>query len=240
MSARLRCPKTSMDKQSDIRLDHIRFCYGEVCAVHDASFSLPTNTLTVLVGPNGGGKSTLIKMITGLTKPDAGRITFRKDLETGYIPQNFAFDTAFPLTVEDLVLQGTLPRAIRPFSRYSTAQRDKARQAIAQVGLEGFERRGIGQLSGGQLKRAVIARVFASDVNLIALDEPDAGLDVDAAKELLEILNKMKHQKTIVLASHNLNHVFSIADQALYVNQSIQTFTSPRELQDKLKGGISL
>jgi len=240
LSARLHCLKTSMETRTDIQLDHIRFCYGEVCAVHDASFSLPTHTLTVLVGPNGGGKSTLIKMITGLTKPDAGRITFRKGLETGYIPQNFAFDTAFPLTVEDLVLQGTLPRTIRPFSRYSASQRGKARQAIAQVGLKGFERRGIGQLSGGQLKRAVIARVFASDVNLIALDEPDAGLDVDAAKELLEILNNMKHQKTIVLASHNLNHVFSIADQALYVNQSIQTFASPRELQDKLKGGISL
>lgn len=236
----MRNPKTSMEQTADIRLDNVRYCYGEVCAVRGVSFSLPRNSLTVLVGPNGGGKSTLIKMITGLMKPDAGHITFRKGLETGYVPQNFAFDTSFPLTVEDLVLQGTLPKEIRPFSRYSPAQRDKARLAIAQAGLTGFERRGISQLSGGQLKRAVIARVFASDAELIALDEPDAGLDVDASKELLEILNRMKLSKTVVLASHNLSHIFGIADQALYVNQTVQAFTSPAELSEKLKGGISL
>lgn len=236
----MRSPETSMEQTTDIRLDDVRYCYGEVCAVRGANFSLPRNRLTVLVGPNGGGKSTLIKMITGLMKPDAGHIIFRKGLETGYVPQNFAFDTSFPLTVEDLVLQGTLPKEIRPFSRYSSAQRDKAGLAIEQVGLTGFERRGIGQLSGGQLKRAVIARVFASDVGLIALDEPDAGLDVDAARELLEILNRIKLNKTVVLASHNLSHIFGIADQALYVNQTVQAFTSPAELSERLKGGISL
>ena len=177
-----------MEQSSDIRLDNVRYCYGEVCAVHGVSFSLPRNSLTVLVGPNGGGKSTLIKMMTGLMKPDAGtHITFRKGLEAGYVPQNFAFDTTFPLTVEDLVLQGTLPKEIRPFSRYSAAQKDKSTaEAIAQAGLTGFEKRGIGQLSGGQLKRAVIARAFRLRRRLIALDEPDAGLDVDAAKELLD------------------------------------------------------
>ncbi len=229
-----------METTTDIRLNNIRFCYGEVCAVRDASFSLPTNSLTVLVGPNGGGKSTLIKMLTGLMKPDHGTIAYRKGLTTGYVPQNFAFDTTFPLTVEDLVLQGTLPKNIQLFSRYTPVQKQCAHEAIAQAGLSGFERRGIGQLSGGQLKRAVIARVFASDAGLIALDEPDAGLDIEASKELLEILNIMKQKKTIVLASHNLSHIFGIADQALYVNQSVQAFTSPDELQEKLKGGISL
>ena len=190
--------------------------------------------------PNGGGKSTLIKIMTGLMKPDAGTITFRKGLEAGYVPQNFAFDTTFPLTVADLVLQGTLPKALRPFSRYSSAQKKRAMEAIAQAGLTGYENRGIGQLSGGQLKRAVIARVFASEANLIALDEPDAGLDIDAAKELMEILNRMKCQKTIVLASHDLSHIFGIADQALYVNKTVREFSSPAELKEKLRGGISL
>lgn len=236
----MRNPKTNMEKRTDIILNDVRYCYGEVCAVQGVNFSLRSNSLTVLVGPNGGGKSTLIKLLTGLMKPDEGTITFRQGLDAGYVPQNFAFDTSFPLTVEDLVLQGTLPKALRPFSRYSSAQKAKAMEAIARAGLTGCEHRGIGQLSGGQLKRAVIARAFASEANLIALDEPDAGLDIDAAKELMEILNRMKRHKTIVLASHDLNHIFGIADQALYVNKTVREFASPEELKERLKGGISL
>ena len=229
-----------MEKATDITFSNVRFCYGEVCAVNGVNFSLQEKELSVLVGPNGGGKSTLIKLMTGLFKPDEGSITFRKGIEVGYVPQNFAFDTAFPLTVEDLVLQGTLPKKIRLFSRYSSAQRAIAMQAIEQAGLSGFEHRGISQLSGGQLKRAVIARAFASEANLIALDEPDASLDVDAAKELFEILHRMKHEKTIVIASHSINSILDIADRALYVNNTVSEFASCAELKNRLKGGISL
>ncbi len=233
-------PNNSMEELTDIVFQNVRYCYGEVCAVTGVNFSLRQKELTVLVGPNGGGKSTMIKLITGLIKPDDGTIAFRKGLEVGYVPQNFAFDTSFPLTVEELVLQGTLPKALKPFCRYSPAQRETAREAIAQAGLSGCEHRGIGQLSGGQLKRAVIARVFASDANLIALDEPDTSLDVDAARELFEILNRMKHEKTIVIASHSINSILHIADQALYVNKTVRGFSEPAELKVLLKGGITI
>ena len=205
-----------------------------------ANFSLRDKELTVLVGPNGGGKSTLIKMLTGLLKPDEGKITLGDGVEVGYVPQDFAFDTSFPLTVEELVLQGTLPKKIRPFARYSAAQKERAAQAMAHAGLKGFEHRGISQLSGGQLKRAVIARVFASDANLIALDEPDDSLDVEAAKELYVILNRMKREKTIVIASHHVNAILDIADKALYVNRTLKEFASCAELKERLQGGISL
>ena len=194
----------------------------------------------VLIGPNGGGKSTLLKLMTGLMKPDEGSITVRPGLEVGYVPQNFTFDISFPLTVEELVLQGTLPKTLQPFHRYNGAQKEKTREAIAQAGLSGYEKRGINQLSGGQLKRAVIARVFASDANLIALDEPDASLDMDAAKELYTILHGMKREKTIVIASHNIGSCLEIADQALYINQTVQEYDAPAELEAKLKGGITL
>ena len=229
-----------MEKTADITFHNVRFCYGEVCAVRGANFSLRNKELTALVGPNGGGKSTLIKLMNGLMKPDAGTITLREGIEVGYVPQSFAFDTSFPLTVEELVLQGTLRKTIRPFARYSAAQRKKAREAIAQAGLEGRGDRGIAQLSGGQLKRAVIARAFASDANLIALDEPGASLDVDATRELYEILDHMKHEKTIVLASHNIDSILDIADQALYVNETVVDWVNPADLKNKLKGRISL
>ncbi len=219
---------------------NVRYCYGEVCAIIGANFSLPEKQLTVLVGPNGGGKSTLIKLMAGLMKPDDGTIDIRAGVEIGYVPQSNSFDASFPLTVRDLVLQGTLPNAIKPFQRYSSSQRENAALAIHRVGLEGLESRGLGQLSGGQLKRAVIGRLLASDTNMIVLDEPDASLDIAAAKDLYSMLAKLKSEKTIVLASHNLDVALDLADHAIYVNKTVTAFPSAQTLKETLKGGIQL
>ncbi len=233
-------PGSNMTEKTSIEFHNVRFCYGEVCAVKGVNFSLPPHQLTVFVGPNGGGKSTLIKLLTGLLKPQEGTITYHKDVEIGYVPQNFAFDMSFPLTVEEMVLQGTLTKQILPFARYSPAQKERAADAIRRVGLSGFERRGISQLSGGQLQRAVIARTLASNADIIALDEPDACLDIDAAKELYGILRTLKGEKTILLASHNIEPALDIADRALYVNKTVREYFSPHALRDELKGGISI
>ena len=229
-----------MNETTDIIFKNVRFCYGEVCAINSVNFSLLEKKMTVLVGPNGGGKSTLIKLLAGLLRPEEGSIVYRKGIEVGYVPQDFQFDTSFPLTVGELVLQGTLAKKIKPFSRYTLKQKEKATEAIKRVGLSGFEKRSIRQLSGGQLKRAVIARAFASDANLIALDEPDASLDIEAAKELYSILHQLKSEKTIVIASHNLEAILDIADSAIYVNKTASKYSSPHDLKDALKGGISL
>ena len=203
-------------------------------------FSLPAKQLTVLVGPNGGGKSTLIKLMAGLMKPDDGTIAVRSGVDIGYVPQSNSFDAFFPLTVRDLVLQGTLPNAIMPFQRYSPSQQEKAALAIQRVGLEGLESRGLSQLSGGQLKRAVIGRLLASDTSMIVLDEPDASLDIAAAKDLYAMLSRLKAEKTIVLASHNLDVALELADQAIYVNKTVTVYPSARTLKETLKGGILL
>ncbi|NLI53816.1 MAG: metal ABC transporter ATP-binding protein [Clostridiales bacterium] len=224
----------------DITFQNVRYCYGEVCAIIGANFSLPEKQLTVLVGPNGGGKSTLIKLRAGLMKPDDGTIDIRAGVNIGYVPQSNSFDASFPLTVRDLVLQGTLPNAIKPFQRYSPSQREKAARAIQRVGLEGLESRGLSQLSGGQLKRAVIGRLLASDTSMIVLDEPDASLDVAAAKDLYAMLYKLKAEKTIVLASHNLDVALDLADHAIYVSKTVTAFPSARMLKETLKGGIQL
>ena len=229
-----------MENRADISFNNVRFCYGEVCAVEGVNLSLLKKKMTVLVGPNGGGKSTLIRLITGLIKPEEGSIIFHEDIKSAYVPQRFSFETSFPLTVGDLVLQGTLPAAARPFAKYNAAQKKKAAESISRVGLNGYEHRSIGQLSGGQLKRAVIARALASDAKLIALDEPDASLDVDAAKELYGLLSLLKSEKTIVIASHNIRSVLDIADKAVYVNKTVREYTSPGTLKDLLEGGILL
>lgn len=223
-----------------IDFKEIRFCYGEVCAVDDVNFSLLKNTLTALVGPNGGGKSTLIKLLAGLIHPEGGSILRAEGCTVGYVSQTPGFDVLFPITVRDLVLMGTLSREIRPFSRYTERQKDSALDAIKRVGLVGFESRGIDQLSGGQLKRALIARSLASDVDIIALDEPDASLDIDATEDLYAILNELKGDKTIVIASHHIDAILDIADSAIYVNKTTRTYPSPQRLKEELKGGLMI
>ena len=229
-----------MDHITDVEFDNVRYCYGEVCAVNSVNFSLVSKKLTVFIGPNGGGKSTLIKLLSGLLKPEEGAIVCRKGLEVGYVPQNSSFDTSFPITVGDMVLQGTLTKEIRLFCKYSTGQREKAADVIRRVGLSGFEHRSVSQLSGGQLKRAVIARALASDADMIVLDEPDASLDVDAAKELYGVLALLKNEKSIIIASHHIDAVLDIADRVIYVNKTATEYPSPQELKGVLKGGITL
>ncbi len=229
-----------MSNETLVEFNNIRYCYGEVCAVERVNFSLYKNEITVLVGPNGGGKSTLLKLLTGLLKPEDGSISYNNGIEIGYVSQKPLFDTAFPLTVEELVLQGTLPKKVKPFAGYTADQKQKAADAVIHVGMKGYEERSIGQLSAGQLRRAVIARAIASDAGLIALDEPDASLDIDAAKELYTILGTLKKDKTVIIASHNIEAVTAIADKAVYVNKTAREFAEPGELKELLKGGILL
>lgn len=229
-----------MDEYTSIEFSDIRFCYGEVCAVNSVSFSVQKKGLTALVGPNGGGKSTLLKLLTGLLYPNEGTITVKDNAAVGYVPQDFGFDESFPITVEKLVLSGTLLSSIRPFSKYSSQQKEKASSAIEKVGLKGFENRGINQLSAGQLKRAVIARALAADADIIVLDEPDASLDVDAARKLYNILCILKQDKTILVASHRIDEVLDIADSAIYVNKSAAEYTHPIMLKEKLEEGMVL
>lgn len=221
-----------------ITFDNVRYCYGNVCALKDARFSVRDKGLTALVGPNGGGKSTIIRLMVGLIEPDNGKIEGGKAV--GYVPQSPSFDLCFPVTVRDLVLMGTLGPRMRPFCRYTAAQKKTAEEAIARVGLFGMESRGIGQLSGGQRGRALIARALASDAAVIALDEPDASLDADAARELYALLDVLRRDKAIVMASHHIGAVLDIADTAVYVNNTARAYLSPGKLKEDLRGGMAL
>ena len=222
-----------------LRFDHVRYCYGDVCAVSDVCFDLQQKTLCALVGPNGGGKTTLVKLAAGLMQPGEGQIHRRSGLSAAYVPQVYGFDPSFPLTVRELVMMGTLPNRIRPFFRYSDIQREKAADALQRVGLSDYAGRGISQLSSGQLRRAMIARALSSDTDMILLDEPDAGLDIDASRHLYQVLDTLKKDKTILVASHQIDAVLTIADSALYVNGTVRGYPLPNVLKDQLKGGFS-
>lgn len=227
-----------MTHQPVIVFDKVRFCYNEVCAIRNINFEIEENTITAVIGPNGGGKSTVLKILSGILKPDKGTLNVKNNYTVGYVSQFSDFDLTFPITVMDMVLSGTLCKKIQPFCKYKDEHKQKALDSLKRVGLKNYGSRGINQLSGGELKRAVIARVLASDADIIVLDEPDSSLDVDAAADLYKILSDIKKDKTILIASHHLSEVLDISDKVLYVMSDARVFDSPKEVKTKLGGGI--
>lgn len=219
--------------ETAIRLENIRYCFGNVCALNGVNFSVAKNSLTVLVGPNGGGKSTLIRLICGLLEPDDGSI--KGAGIAAYVPQNLSFDVSFPVKVKEFVLMGMISRRISPFFRFGGNHRLIAKETMRQAGILDVAERSISQLSGGQRGRALIARALVSDADIIALDEPDANLDIDAARSLYAMLKTLKNEKTIIMASHRLGDVVDIADKLLYVNNTVNEYTDPNEYKHGFK-----
>lgn len=175
--------------------------YGQHPAVHGLDAEIGAGSLTAIVGPNGAGKSTLLKGMTGTLAPLAGRIAFagisRDDI--AYLPQQSDIDRSFPLTVVDLVAMG-LWREIGPFGRLGRRCRSRVETAIAAVGLTGFETRPIGSLSGGQLQRALFARLLLQDGRLVLLDEPFTAIDARTVADLIDVVRRWHGEGRTVLA----------------------------------------
>jgi len=172
-----------------------------------------------LIGPNGAGKTVLLRVLLGLIKPDRGSVrVLGKSPRTArgnvaYVPQHAAFDRLFPIHVLDVALMGRLGRSrlLRP---YTADDRQKARQALDTVGIADLEHRQIGELSGGQLQRVLIARALAVNSRVLLLDEPTANLDSTVAGHLYELLGELAGELTIVLVDHDIGvmsrHVQSV------------------------------
>lgn len=198
-----------MSAASPIRLEDVTLGYDRHPAVHHLTGEIAPGALLAVVGPNGAGKSTLLKGLVGALKPLGGRIDrgALKVREIGYLPQAAALDRSFPIDVLDLVSTG-LWRRKGLFGGVAKADREKIAEAIAGVGLSGFERRPIGTLSGGQLQRALFARLALQDAAVILLDEPFAAIDAKTVSDLLELIARWREeQRTVVAVLHDLDTV---------------------------------
>jgi len=179
--------------------------YDRHPAVHHLETQINTGSLTAIVGPNGAGKSTLLKGMTGVLSPlegqiDMGRLT-KSDI--AYLPQQSEIDRSFPLSVIDLVSMG-LWREIGAFGRLRRKDRPRVKAAIAAVGLEGFERRAIGTLSGGQMQRALFARLLLQDAQLVLLDEPFTAIDAKTMADLIEVIKRWHGEgRTVIAVLHD-------------------------------------
>ncbi|MGJ4890726.1 metal ABC transporter ATP-binding protein [Bradyrhizobium sp. HKCCYLS3077] len=191
--------------------------YDRHPAVHHLSGEVSEGALLAVIGPNGAGKSTLFRGIVGLLKPLAGSISAAglKPREIAYLPQIADIDRSFPISVFDFVSTG-LWRSTGIFGGIGAAARDKIAHAIAAVGLTGFEGRGIGTLSGGQMQRMLFARVLLQDARVIVLDEPFNAMDSKTSADLLQLIEHWHGERRTVLAAlHDMDMVRAHFPQTL-------------------------
>lgn len=191
-----------MTVHAQITLRDVTLGYDRHPAVHHLSGEVATGTLLAVVGPNGAGKSTLFRGLAGILKPLSGTIDLGglDSRDIAYLPQSVDIDRSFPISVFDFVGTG-LWRQTGFFGGTGRRERDRITQALAAVGLNGFENRTIGTLSGGQMQRMLFARVLVQDARLIVLDEPFNAIDTRTSADLLQLVKRWHDEKRTVLAA---------------------------------------
>ena len=214
----------------DVEVNNINVYYGEVCALENASIMIRNKAFLGIIGPNGGGKSTLLKVLLHLKKPLSGAVKIREGLRLGYVPQHASFDRSFPISVKDVVLMGELEHTMKPFKKYKVSDMDKVNELLDLMKIEELRDRQIGELSGGQLQKVLIARALVSNPDVLLLDEPSSSLDTATKIEVFEFLKKLNEKKTIVVVTHDMEHIFNYIDSIACVNKSIHYHDEDREI----------
>lgn len=210
--------------------------------LQNVSFEIFKNDFVGIIGPNGGGKSTLLKLLLGLCSPSFGTVQVLEKcptdhpLEIGYVPQHLNFDRQFPITAFEVVLQGRL-KFRNFFSKPSSADIEAAMNALTQVGLAGYKDHLFGTLSGGQIQRILIARALSSQPKILLLDEPTASVDIDAEAAILKLLGELSESMTILMVTHNLRAIIDHVDKLLCV-QGKCTLMQPKEVCEHFALGL--
>lgn len=217
--------QTKQDPDNEIRVENITFSYDKDIVINNAHFHIKKGSFTSFVGPNGGGKSTMAKLLLGLLTPNSGYISiFGKSPieargEIGYVPQYTNFDLNFPINIRDVVLMGTMKKG-KLF--YSSKDKHEVKSALEKVGLEGMEKRHFSMLSGGQRQRVLIARAIVSNPKVLILDEPTSSIDKVTENNLYELLFELNNKMTIILISHDLNFVSENIEKVICMNRDVK------------------
>ncbi|KIM05485.1 MAG: ABC transporter [Sulfurovum sp. AS07-7] len=211
---------------SILEIKDLNFSYEKEVILKDISLGMKEGDFLAIIGPNGGGKSTLLKLILGILTPMSGDIklfndSFRANLSRiGYVPQNTNINIDFPIKVIDVVLMGYTESKRKLFG-YSKAEIQKAMEVLEQVGISSLAQNKIGSLSGGQRQRVMIARAICNNPKLLILDEPTASIDSMGQKQIYELLKKLNTTISIIVVSHDISVILSYASSVAYINRSL-------------------
>jgi len=217
---------TEMDKPV-IDIDNVSFSYNGECVVSEVSLRVAKGEFLALLGPNGGGKTTLLKLMLGLLTPETGQIRIlghrpgkvRKRI--GYVPQYTLFNPGFPITVEQVTLLGITRNRFSIGPGYSSAERAQARRALERVDIAHLHETPVQSLSGGQLQRVLIARALINNPEIILFDEPTSSIDPHGTYCFYEMLSRLGDNLTIVLVSHDISVTAPIIDSVACVNRQL-------------------
>lgn len=227
-----------------LHFDNLTLGYERHPAVHHLHASVQAGDLLAVVGPNGAGKSTLMKGIMGELKPLQGKVRLegveRRDV--AYLPQLCQIDRSFPVSVKDMIAMGAW-RHTGAFGRLKRTHHQAVANAIQTLGLEGFEQRAIGSLSGGQLQRVLFARLLVQDAQLILLDEPFTAIDSRTTKDLLSLVLDWHQQgRTVVAVLHDLDQVRKYFPRTLLLSRETVALGDTRQVlsQENLSKALQL
>lgn len=224
-------------RQTALKIRHLTAGYQGRTVLKDVSWDVPRGAVAAIIGPNGGGKSTLLKTVVGLLKPLSqqellllGQPPFLGRRKVAYLPQQEEVDWSFPITVLDVVLQGRLVKH-GLWKRYSKEDYQVSREALDRLGLAQFSSTQVGSLSGGQRQRVFLARALVQEADLILLDEPSTGLDHKAQHELARLFIELGQAgKTIIAATHDLNCLTECYDLVLALDGRVLASGSAAEV----------
>ncbi len=209
-----------------IEMEHVSFAYGAVPVLEEVDLKVLEREFIGIIGPNGGGKTTLLRLILGLLRPDTGTIRVfglppaRAAAMLGYVPQHMQFDRDFPVSVLDVVLMSLAGRAgAGPFRRHHIRA---AEEALATVELLEYRDRHFAGLSGGQRQRVLIARALAANPRMLLFDEPTANVDTSAGERLYRLLARLNRKMTILVVSHDIGFVHQYITSVVCVNRRVR------------------
>ena len=232
-----------MSTEPVVSLRDVTFSYGGVPALENVSLSVGDREAVSVVGPNGGGKTTMLRLILGLLTPQRGEVRVfgqsprRARLRIGYMPQHVRYDPQFPVTVIDIVLMGRLGQTARGrvFGWHGHDDRRAAYDALGQVGMDHFGRQPFATLSGGQRQRVLIARALCCKPDLLLLDEPTSNIDSAVEAQLLDLLRGLSRRMTILMVSHDLGFVSGLVESVICVNRRVVVHPTSQMTGDAIR-----
>jgi zinc transport system ATP-binding protein len=210
-----------------VKFRDIAFRYDDDLILKEVSFDVAEREFLGVIGPNGGGKTTLLRLIMGFLEPYRGSISVFESTpaqsrdRVGYVPQNLKYDKEFPISVLELTLLGLLSN-LPWYGRFSKEDKRKAEEALERLGIGHLKHRALGSLSGGQAQRALIARALVSNPKLLLLDEPTANVDPQAEKEIYTLLKELSRDVTVMMVTHDLHTAIEYVDRVLLVQQTVE------------------
>ncbi|NGX43387.1 MAG: High-affinity zinc uptake system ATP-binding protein ZnuC [Chlamydiae bacterium] len=225
-----------------LSLENVSFSYQEQKVLEGVTFSINSGEFVGVFGPNGGGKTTLLKLIMGFLKPDYGTIEVfgsapqYSQSRIAYVPQGLRFDRLFPISVKELVLSGRLSH-LPWYGKFHSKDLDAADEMLEKVGLSNIKSHAFGTLSGGQAQRALIARALVTQPELLLLDEPTASVDSQAEREIYSILEELKGEIAILMVTHHLRTAIDQVDRVLCVRNNVISM-QPEEVCEHFAIGL--